>query len=145
MVSKDVGTGTIVLCEGGGHPALRRRTLRAGPPLWVAGVAPEALLRGGELRCAARVRYQQPLAHCTVRSSEASSPMLDVTFDEPLRHVAEQQALVLYDGEVCFGAATIVSRGPSAYAEQQHQEQLQKHAEQQVARWRSSHSGAGAV
>ena len=145
VVSKDVGTGTIVLCEGGGHPALRRRTLRAGPPLWVAGVAPEALLRGGELRCAARVRYQQPLAHCTVRSSEASSPMLDVTFDEPLRHVAEQQALVLYDGEVCFGAATIVSRGPSAYAEQQHQEQLQKHAEQQVARWRSSHSGAGAV
>ena len=45
----------------------------------------------------ARVRYQQPLARCTVRwSDEASptspiSPMLDVAFDQPLRHVAEQQ------------------------------------------------------
>ena len=140
VVSKDVATGTIVLCEGGDHPALRRLSLRAGPALWVAGAAPDALLRGAELRCAARVRYQQPLERCTVRLSEESSPaapMLDVAFDQPLRHVAEQQALVLYDGEVCLGAATIVSRGPSAYdvahpnpVKQQHQRQ-QQHADEQ--------------
>ena len=47
------------------------------------------------------------------------------------------QALVLYDGEVCLGAATIVSRGPSAYdvahpnpVKQQHQRQ-QQHADEQ--------------
>ena len=51
--------------------------------------------------------------------------------------MAEQQALVLYDGEVCLGAATIVSRGPSAYdvahpnpAKQQQQRQ-QQHADEQ--------------
>ena len=54
-----------------------------------------------------------------------------------LRHVAEQQALVLYDGEVCLGAAAIVSRGPSAYdvaypnpVKQRHQRQ-QQHADEQ--------------
>ena len=54
-----------------------------------------------------------------------------------LRHVAEQQALVLYDGEVCLGAATIVARGPSVYdvahptpVKQQHQRQ-QQHADEQ--------------
>ena len=78
------------------------------------------------------MRYQQPLQRCTVRLGDErspASPTLDVAFDEPLRHVAEQQALVLYDGEVCLGAATIVSRGPSAYdvaypnpvSKQQHQ------------------------
>ena len=47
------------------------------------------------------------------------------------------QALVLYDGEVCLGAATIVSRGPSAYdvavayPSQQHQRQQQRPDEQQ--------------
>ena len=86
-----------------------------------------------------QVRYQQPLERCTVRLGDErspASPTLDVAFDEPLRHVAEQQALVLYDGEVCLGAATIVSRGPSAYdvavayPSQQHQ-RPQQHADEQ--------------
>ena len=78
------------------------------------------------------MRYQQPLERCTVRLGDErspASPTLDVAFDEPLRHVAEQQALVLYDGEVCLGAATIVSRGPSAYdAEQQEADEQQPQA-----------------
>ena len=63
--------------------------------------------------------------------------MLDVVFDEPARHVAEQQALVLYQGDVCLGAATIVARGPSAYAELQH-------AQADLARKRPSTVGATA-
>ena len=129
-----VASNTIVLCEGADHPALRRRALCAAPPLWVAGAQPAPLrLEGGELRCAARVRYQQPLARCAVRLHSAAAEgdagaaagggdgagqTLHVTFEEPLLHVAEQQALVLYAGEVCLGAANIVARGPSAYEEQ---------------------------
>ena len=60
--------------------------------------------------------------------------MLDVTFDEPLRHVAEQQALVLYDGEVCLGTADIVARGPSLHDEQLLQQRHCQPAEPSIDR-----------
>ena len=41
-----------------------------------------------------------------------AAPMLDVVFDQPLRHVAEQQALVLYDGAVHFQPLLLDAAAP---------------------------------
>ena len=135
------------------------------PTHWVAGEAPAALqggAEGGVLRCEARVRYQQPLVRCEVRAADtsaashghgrvgrgggaggeatddavgAASVELLAKFAQPMPHVAEGQAFVLYDGEVCLGTADIVARGPSLYDERQMQmqqaRQNQQHQRQQ--------------
>eukprot|EP00966_Prymnesium_polylepis_P286385 6615639-Prymnesium_polylepis.1 len=71
------------------------------------------LVRDGVLRCQVRVRHQQRLGGCEVRFAGDG---LHVAFDEPWPHVAEQQALVLYDGEVCLGGASICERLEPALA-----------------------------
>ena len=109
VAAKDVQTNSILLCQGPAHPALRCAELRAAPPHWVAGEPPAVLREGGVLRCDASVRYQQSFTKCTVSTADAEGG-LRVVFDEAVRHAAEQQALVLYDGEVCLGAASILSR-----------------------------------
>ena len=163
IVRKEPATNSIVVCEGADHPALLCRELRAGPPThWIAGEPPAPLhgAAGGVLRCEARVRYQQPLVRCEVRAAAtaaggvrfggaggdetdeaagSSSAELHATFAQPMPHVAEGQALVLYDGEVCLGTAAIVARGPSLHDEQL----LQQRQQQQQLRGQPSQPSTG--
>ncbi|AKS69056.1 thiouridylase [Staphylococcus schleiferi] len=57
------------------------------------------------LKCTAKFRYRQQDIGVTVTAR--SEDAIKVTFDTPVRAITPGQAVVLYDGEVCLGGATI--------------------------------------
>ncbi|MDY5061441.1 tRNA 2-thiouridine(34) synthase MnmA [Staphylococcus simulans] len=58
-----------------------------------------------EYRCTAKFRYRQKDTGVTV--TQIGEDQIRVDFDEPVRAITPGQAVVLYDGEVCLGGATI--------------------------------------
>ena len=60
----------------------------------------------GPLRVSARVRYNQPEQPATVYQLDGDT--IRVVFDEPQRAIAKGQAVVLYDGDLVLGGATII-------------------------------------
>lgn len=60
----------------------------------------------GALHVSARVRYNQPEQPATVY--QLDSDTIRVVFDEPQRAIAKGQAVVLYDGDLVLGGATII-------------------------------------
>ena len=60
----------------------------------------------GEMRCSAKIRYNQKPEPCTIRMEDEDTLICE--FDEPQRAVTPGQALVLYDGEELIGGGTIV-------------------------------------
>ena len=59
----------------------------------------------GALRCAAKIRHSRHEAPCTV--VQTGEGTIRVTFDQPQRAICPGQAVVLYDGDVVLGGATI--------------------------------------
>jgi tRNA-specific 2-thiouridylase len=59
----------------------------------------------GTVRLMAKVRYRQPEQWASVRQLDEDT--LEVTFDEPQRAITKGQAVVLYDGDIIVGGATI--------------------------------------
>ena len=136
VVGKSAELNTVYVALGKDHPALLTQNVLTEAPNWIAGAPPAGMRDGdgggsgkgaraaavaggaqaepearsvqdGVLRCEARWRYQGQLGACEVRSVGEG---LRVTFDAPMQHAAEQQALVLYDGDVCLGGANIRRR-----------------------------------
>jgi len=68
---------------------------------WIAGEPPE-----GEIRCRARVRYNQREQWATVRP--VGTDAAEIRFDEPQRAITPGQAAVLYDEDVVLGGGTLV-------------------------------------
>ena len=154
VTHKDAETNFVYVCRGPDHPALATRSVLTEAANWIAGVPPAEIAPesssaercGGEgrvsceqpstdglLRCEARVRHLSRTVGCRVslagegdslNASEAGGGRLCVRFDAPARHVAEQQALVLYDGDVCLGGAGILSRD-NAHTAQHPQSRIQ--------------------
>ena len=93
----------LVVVQGHGHLALQSRALEADDASWVAGAPPPA----GAY--AAKTRYRQADAACTLRYAEAGFAL---AFDEPQWAVTPGQSAVLYDGEVCLGGGVIASASP---------------------------------
>lgn len=100
VAEKEVSTNRVIVVQGEGHPLLLRSTLQAVDPTWIK----EAPLF--PLRCHAQVRYRQEAQPCVV---DEKGGRLDVQFDEPQRVITPGQAIVLYDGNLCLGGATIVN------------------------------------
>ena len=114
----------VRICEGADHPALFARTLATEPAAtsWISGAPPEHLAElgdgGGELHCHIRVRHPGELHACRVdRSRALPGGALRVTFDAPVRGLAEMQAVAFYDGDECLGGSTIWERGPNVLEE----------------------------
>ena len=57
------------------------------------------------LRCAAKIRHSKQEAPCTVE--QTGEDTIQVRFDQPQRAISPGQAVVLYDGDVVLGGATI--------------------------------------
>lgn len=57
------------------------------------------------VKCSAKFRYRQKDTQVTVE--KISDNQIKVIFDEPVRAITPGQAVVLYDGDVCLGGATI--------------------------------------
>lgn len=106
VAAKDAPSNTVFVCRGARHPALLTVKAETDTPSWVAGEAPSSLRSSG-LRCDVRVRHLKPVVSCTTQPTGVG---LRVMFEEPTLHVAEQQTLVLYDGEVCLGGASVKAR-----------------------------------
>jgi tRNA-uridine 2-sulfurtransferase len=104
VADKRHADNTLIVVQGSEHPLLYRDRLTAAEPHWICG-PPDGLRGGGEIRCAARIRYRQADQPCTVRLAGRSR--IDVRFDAPQRAVAPGQYVVFYDGDRCLGGATI--------------------------------------
>lgn len=104
VAGKDLARNTLVVVQGGDHPALFCTGLTAGMPHWISGMPPSA-----SFECTAKVRYRQPDVACQVQLDAGG--ML-VSFAEPLRGAAPGQYIVFYDGEECLGGAAIMTLHP---------------------------------
>ena len=89
---------TVVLCD---NQALFSRTLTAHDLNLIALPRLDA-----PMRLKAKVRYRQLEQPCTVEQTGADT--IRVTFDQPQRAITPGQAVVLYDGDVVVGGATIL-------------------------------------
>ena len=106
VARKDMASNTLVAVQGHAHPWLMSDRLVADDASWIAGAPP------APGRYAARTRYRQADAACTLEQASAAS--LALAFDEPHWAVTPGQSAVLYDGEVCLGGGVIADAAPSA-------------------------------
>lgn len=106
VAGKDAATRTLLVARGPHDPLLYRRRLRADGIKWLVPPFKQLLFR-----CAARIRYRQPLAAATVM--RLGRGRIEVIFDQPQRAIAPGQTVVLYDHDLVLAGATIVDRRPS--------------------------------
>lgn len=98
---KNIESNTLVVVQGHDHHALMTQTLVAQNCDWVSGEFPEV---GKPYH--AKTRYRQSDQVCEISAIEGDQ--ITVTFKQPQRAVTPGQALVLYDGNICLGGATII-------------------------------------
>ena len=101
VARKDMDENTLYIVQGHDHPWLQSHVLTADDLSWVAGQAPPL----GP--CAAKSRYRQADADCTVESVDAQQVQL--RFSHAQWAVTPGQSAVLYDGDVCLGGGVIHS------------------------------------
>jgi len=99
VARKDMTNNTLWVVQGHDHPWLLSNELTAQNASWVAGHAPKP----GTL--AAKTRYRQTDAPCTLQDSEADTFKLN--FPQAQWAVTPGQSAVLYDGDVCLGGGVI--------------------------------------
>ena len=104
VARKELDTNTLRVVQGHDHPWLLSHSLAAQDASWVAGQPPAA----GD--CAAKTRYRQRDAACSVRPAGADGFAL--CFPEAQWAVTPGQSAVLYDGEVCLGGGVIATVDP---------------------------------
>ena len=98
VARKDLARNVLVVVQGHEHLALQSRALEADDASWVEGAPPPV----GAY--AAKTRYRQADAACTLRYGEAGFAL---AFDEAQWAVTPGQSAVLYHGEVCLGGGVI--------------------------------------
>jgi tRNA-specific 2-thiouridylase len=110
VAHKDLATNALHVVQGHEHAWLQSMWLEAEDLSWVAGVAPAP----GAL--AAKTRYRQGDAPCTLRMGEGESAgesegksegSVRLDFQNAQWAVTPGQSAVLYDGEVCLGGGVI--------------------------------------
>ena len=99
VVHKDLDKNELVVVQGDSHPALYSKSLEATEMSWVAGGPP-----ANEFKCTAKFRYRQSDQGVSVHVTD---DRLFVAFDEPQKAVTPGQEVVLYQGNICLGGATI--------------------------------------
>jgi len=99
VARKDIEHNTLWVVQGHEHPWLLSHRLHAQDCSWVSGQAPAP----GPL--AAKTRYRQADAACTLSSAEARQCALN--FEQAQWAVTPGQSAVLYQGEVCLGGGVI--------------------------------------
>ncbi|MBV8211081.1 MAG: tRNA 2-thiouridine(34) synthase MnmA [Burkholderiaceae bacterium] len=106
VARKDLESNTLWVVQGHEHPWLRSNRLVATSAAWV-GPAPTP----GRRRLAAKTRYRQADAACTV--VDAGEERLELSFVQPQWAVTPGQSVVLYDRDICLGGAVIDSTSGS--------------------------------
>ena len=101
VARKELDTNVLRVVQGHDHPWLLSHQLNAQDASWTAGHPPAS----GPY--AAKTRYRQQDAACTLSAGSAQSFALD--FADAQWAVTPGQSAVLYDGEVCLGGGVIAS------------------------------------
>jgi len=101
VARKDMARNTLIVVQGHDHPWLQSRRLIAEDPHWVAGRPPTA----GPL--AAKARYRQADAACTLMPMGDDRARFELAFEAPQWAITPGQSAVLYDGDVCLGGGVI--------------------------------------
>ncbi|WP_198299654.1 tRNA 2-thiouridine(34) synthase MnmA [Tumebacillus avium] len=99
VVGKDLERN-VLLVEQGEHEELFSRGLFATDLNLIS-----AANRPETFTCTAKFRYRQPDQGVTVHLRPNNT--CEIVFDQPQKAVTPGQAVVLYDGDVCLGGATI--------------------------------------
>ncbi|MEF9918696.1 MAG: tRNA 2-thiouridine(34) synthase MnmA [Eubacterium sp.] len=100
VVHKNLEENVLYVVQGEKHPALYSKSLEAEEMSWVSGKAP-----ADRFVCTAKFRYRQP--DQGVKVTVLQKDTLHIDFDNPQKAVTPGQEVVLYDGQVCLGGATI--------------------------------------
>jgi tRNA-specific 2-thiouridylase len=101
VARKDIASNTLIVVQGHDHPWLLSPALRADDASWVAGAPP------AEGACAAKTRYRQADAACTLHREGAAA--FTLRFAAPQWAVTPGQSAVVYAGEVCLGGGVIAA------------------------------------
>ena len=102
VAAKDLTRNVLQVVAGHDHPWLLSSRLVADDASWIAGSAP------AEGRFAAKTRYRQADAACTLRNEDETAT-IELAFDRPQWAVTPGQSAVVYDDEVCLGGAVIAA------------------------------------
>lgn len=100
VVGKNLEENVLYVEQGFDHNALYSDYLIASD---FSFINPVDLAQG--FSCTAKFRYRQQDTQVFVQQEDENS--IRVTFEQPVRAITPGQAVVLYDGEVCLGGATI--------------------------------------
>ncbi|PTJ90563.1 tRNA 2-thiouridine(34) synthase MnmA [Staphylococcus simulans] len=100
VVGKNLEDNVLYVEQGFHHDALYSDYLIASDVSLVNDID---LSQG--YRCTAKFRYRQK--DTGVKVTQIGDDQIRVDFDEPVRAITPGQAVVLYDGDVCLGGATI--------------------------------------
>ena len=103
VARKDMARNTLYAVQGHDHPWLLAGALVFDNAAWVAGEPP------APGHCAAKTRYRQQDAPCTLAADAAAPGSFQLRFAEPQWAVTPGQSAVLYDGELCLGGGVIAS------------------------------------
>jgi tRNA-specific 2-thiouridylase len=101
VARKDMAQNTLWVVQGRNHPWLKSHQLAAGDASWISGHAP------APGAYAAKTRYRQADAACTLETMSDAAGAFGLRFAEPQWAVTPGQSAVLYDGEVCLGGGVI--------------------------------------
>jgi tRNA-specific 2-thiouridylase len=102
VARKDLARNVLQVVSGHDHPWLLSTRVEAADASWIAGTPPPPG------RYAAKTRYRQADAACTVERADARGSLV-LAFDTAQWAVTPGQSAVLYDGPVCLGGAVIAS------------------------------------
>jgi tRNA-uridine 2-sulfurtransferase len=100
VLGKEMASNTLIIGQGGQHPALFSSITHTEPAHWIDGLTPEF-----PLRCTAKSRYRQIDQPCLVEHHANGG--LVVRFDAPQRAVTPGQSVVFYQEQECLGGAVI--------------------------------------
>jgi tRNA-specific 2-thiouridylase len=108
VTEKDMTYNRLIVVQGREHPSLFDDRVTAVRLNWVSGAAP---------RCnwvyAAKTRYRQPDAPCTLASVTREACSLE--FAEPQWAVTPGQSVVVYESKVCLGGGIIEAASQSVH------------------------------
>jgi tRNA-specific 2-thiouridylase len=100
VARKDLEKNTLRVVQGHDHPWLLSHRLVAQDVSWCAGQPP------GLGACAAKTRYRQQDAACTLKNTPDGFAL---QFADAQWAVTPGQSAVLYDGDVCLGGGVIAA------------------------------------
>ena len=106
VIEKDLPHNVLVVAQGEDSPRLYTRYALATQATWIAGQPPAP--QGEPFRCTAKYRYRQP--DQPVTASVCGDTLL-LAADGAQRAVTPGQSVVLYQGDVCLGGATVDQTG----------------------------------